>query len=106
MSTRSLIFAAAASLVMLPTLAAAETGGAVGGAIAGGAAGAVVGGPVGAAVGAGIGGVAGGAATGPDRNVVIERRDTTTTGSVGCQTTTKEKTDAFGDTTVKQKTEC
>ena len=105
MPARSIILSAAA-LFIVPSLALAETGGAVGGAIAGGAAGAVVGGPVGAAVGAGVGGIAGGAATGPDqRNVVIERRDTTT-GSIGCQTTTKEKTDAFGDTTVKQKTEC
>lgn len=60
-----------------------------------------------AAVGAGVGGAAGNAASGPDRkNVIIEHRDTTTTGSIGCSTTTKQKTDEFGDTTTKQKTEC
>ncbi len=30
----------------------------------------------------------------------------TTTGSVGCSTETKQKTDAFGDTTTTKKTEC
>jgi hypothetical protein len=30
----------------------------------------------------------------------------TTTGSVGCTTETKQKTDEFGDTTTKKKTEC
>lgn len=30
----------------------------------------------------------------------------TTTGSVGCSTETKQKTDAFGDTTTKKTTEC
>ena len=30
----------------------------------------------------------------------------TTTGSVGCTTETKQKTDAFGDTTTKKTTEC
>jgi|SRR3954454_12775269 len=95
------------SLFVLPTLASAETGGAVGGAAAGGAAGAAVGGPVGAAVGAGVGGAAGGAATGPDqKNVTIEHRDATTTGSTGCSTSTSQKTDATGDTTTKQKTNC
>ncbi len=59
------------------------------------------------AVGAGVGGAVGGSATGPDqKNVTIEHRDTTTTGSVGCSTTTKSKTDEFGDTSTKQKTEC
>ncbi|HEV2560372.1 MAG TPA: hypothetical protein VGU45_17250 [Microvirga sp.] len=29
-----------------------------------------------------------------------------TTGSVGCSTETKQKTDAFGDTTTTKKTEC
>ena len=106
MVCRNLKLAAAAALFVVPTIASAETGGAVGGAIAGGAAGAVVGGPVGAAVGAGIGGAAGGAASGPDRNVVIEHRDATTTGTVGCSTTTTQKTDAMGDTTTKQKTNC
>jgi hypothetical protein len=51
--------------------------------------------------------VAGGAASGPDqKNVIIEHRDVGTTGSTGCSTTTKQKTDEFGDTTTKQKTEC
>lgn len=96
-----------AALLAIPTFAAAETGGAAAGAAAGGVTGAVVGGPVGAAVGAGVGAAAGGAATGPDqKNVVIEKRDATTTGSVGCSTTTQQKTDAMGDTTTKQKTEC
>lgn len=84
-----------------------RVGGAAVGAAAGGVTGAVVGGPVGAAVGAGVGAAAGGAASEPDqKNVVIERRDSTTTGSVGCSTTTQQKTDAMGDTTTKQKTEC
>jgi hypothetical protein len=100
-------FGLIAGLVLAPGIAMAETGGAAAGAAAGGAAGAVVGGPVGAAVGAGVGGAVGGTATGPDqRNVVIERRDVGTTGSVGCSTSTTQKTDAFGDTTTKQKTEC
>jgi len=67
----------------------------------------VVGGPVGAAVGAGVGGAVGGSATGPDqKNVVIEHRDVGTTGAVGCSSTTKQKTDEFGDTTTKKTTEC
>jgi uncharacterized protein YcfJ len=100
-------FTIAAMLVAVPTLVCAEEGGAAAGAIAGGTAGAVVGGPVGAAVGAGIGGVAGGAASGPDqKNVIIEHRDVGATGSTGCSTTTPQKTDEFGDTTTKQKTEC
>ena len=104
---RSLTFAAAATLIALPTLAFADPAGTAAGAAAGGAAGAAVGGPVGAAVGAGVGGAAGDAASGLDRkNVIIEHRDTSTTGSIGCSTTTKQKTDEFGDTTTKQKTEC
>ncbi|GEO13028.1 hypothetical protein [Microvirga aerophila] len=100
-------FALAFALVAFPTLASAETGGAAAGAAAGGAAGAAVGGPVGAAVGAGVGGVVGGAASGPDRqNVIIEQRGPASTGSVGCSTSTTQKTDAFGDTTTKHKTEC
>jgi phage tail tape-measure protein len=104
---RHMKYALVAVALMLPNLALAETGGAAAGAAAGGAAGAVVGGPVGAAVGAGVGGVVGGAASGPDqRNVTIEHRNVESTGSVGCTTTTKQRTDAFGDTTTKQKTEC
>ena len=104
---RSLRFAAAAALIALPTVAFADPAGTAAGAAAGGAAGAAVGGPVGAAVGAGVGGAAGNAASGPDqKNVIIEHRDTSTTGSIGCSTTTKQKTDEFGDTTTKQKTEC
>jgi hypothetical protein len=96
-----------AALILCPAIASAETGGAAAGAAAGGAAGAVVGGPVGAAVGAGVGGAVGGSATGPDqKNVVIEHRDVGTTGSVGCSTTTKQKTDEFGDTSTKKTTEC
>ena len=41
-----------------------------------------------------------------DNPTVIEKRSVETTGSVGCSTTTKSKTDEFGDTKVKQKTEC
>ncbi len=37
---------------------------------------------------------------------VVQKRPVETTGSVGCSTTTKQKTDEFGDTTTKQKTEC
>ncbi len=37
---------------------------------------------------------------------VVQKRSVETTGSVGCSTTTKQKTDEFGDTKVKQKTEC
>ncbi|UVF18702.1 hypothetical protein HPT29_019755 [Microvirga terrae] len=107
MRVSDLKFAAAALLLTVPTLASAEEGGAAAGAIAGGTAGAVVGGPVGAAVGAGIGGIAGGAASGPDRkDVIIEHRDVGATGSTGCSTTTQQKTNEFGDTTTKQKTEC
>jgi hypothetical protein len=53
-------------------------------------------------VGAGVGGAVGGAATGPNRDVVIEKRGT---GSVGCSTTTKQSSDATG-TTTKQRTDC
>jgi hypothetical protein len=96
-----------ATVLILPTLALAETGGAAGGAAVGGAAGAAVGGPVGAAVGAGVGGAAGDAASGPDqKNVTIEHRNVGSTGSVGCSTTTKQKTDVTGDTTTKQQTNC
>jgi len=99
--------AVVAVALICPTLALAETGGAAAGAAAGGAAGAAVGGPVGAAVGAGVGGAVGGAATGPDQqNVTIEHRDGVgATGSVGCSTTTKQKTDVTG-TTTKQETNC
>jgi hypothetical protein len=41
-----------------------------------------------------------------DTPTVVEKRSVETTGSVGCSTTTKSKTDEFGDTKVKQKTEC
>lgn len=95
-----------AATMMVPSLALAEEGGAAAGAVAGGTAGAVVGGPVGAAVGAGVGGIVGGAASGPDRrNVTIEHRDVGTTGTVGCTTETKQKTDMTG-TTTKQETNC
>jgi hypothetical protein len=94
---RHMKYALVAVALTFPNLALAETG----------AAGAVVGGPVGAAVGAGVGGVVGGAASGPDQqNVTIEHRNVESTGSAGCTTTTKQRTDAFGDTTTKQKTEC
>jgi hypothetical protein len=96
----------AAALFAMPGFALAEMSGAAAGAAAGGAAGAVVGGPVGAAVGAGIGGAAGDAASGPDRNVTIEHRDVGSTGSVGCETVTKQRTDMSGDTVTKQRTDC
>jgi len=101
-------YALVVATLVVPTLAVAETGGAVGGAVAGGAAGAVVGGPVGAAVGAGVGGMVGGAASGPDqKNVVIEHRDVGTTGTTGCSTTSQQKTnDVTGSTTTKQQTNC
>jgi hypothetical protein len=83
-------FALVAMIIFAPTLALAETGGAAAGAAAGGAAGAVV-----------------GAASGPDRKkVIIEHRGVESTGSVGCSTTTKQKTNELGDTTTNQKTEC
>ena len=99
-------YAVLAAVLLLPSIAVADPGGAAAGAAAGGAAGAVVGGPVGAAVGAGVGGATGDAASGPDqKNVVIENRDVSTTGSTGCSTTTKQTTDATG-TTTKQQTNC
>ena len=39
-------------------------------------------------------------------SAVIEKRSVETTGTVGCSTTTKQKTDEFGDTKTKQKVEC
>jgi hypothetical protein len=39
-------------------------------------------------------------------SAVIEKRSVETTGTVGCSTTTKQKTDEFGDTKTKQTTEC
>jgi len=99
-------YAVLAATLLLPSIAAADPGGAAAGAAAGGAAGAVVGGPVGAAVGAGVGGATGDAASGPDqKNVVIENREVGTTGSTGCSTTTKQTSDATG-TTTKQQTNC
>jgi uncharacterized protein YcfJ len=99
-------YAVLATVLLFPSIAAADPGGAAAGAAAGGAVGAVVGGPVGAAVGAGVGGATGDAASGPDqKNVIIENRSVGTTGSTGCSTTTKQTTDATG-TTTKQKTEC
>ncbi|HEY8564834.1 MAG TPA: hypothetical protein VIL65_04990 [Beijerinckiaceae bacterium] len=99
------IAASTAALLSLPTLAFGTESGAAAGATTGAAAGAVVGGPVGAVVGAGAGAVVGGAASGPDRkDVVIEQRGSTT-GSVGCSTTTKQTSDASG-TTTKQRTDC
>ena len=41
-----------------------------------------------------------------DTPMVVEKREVETTGSIGCSTTTKQKTDEFGDTTMKQKIEC
>ena len=104
---KHLAILAAGALLASSTLALADSGGTAAGAIAGGAAGAAVGGPVGAAVGAGVGAATGNAASGPDqKNVVIEHRDVPATGSVGCSTTTTQKTNEVGDTTTKQKTEC
>ena len=41
-----------------------------------------------------------------DQPTVIEKRKVETTGSVGCETTTKKRTNEFGDTTTKKKIEC
>ena len=99
-------FVLAASLMAAPTLALAQSGGAVAGAAAGGAAGAIVGGPVGAAVGAGIGGAAG-ASSSDQKNVTIEHRNVESTGTVGCSTQTKQTSDsATGTTTTQQRTNC
>lgn len=40
-----------------------------------------------------------------DPDVVVRKKEITT-GTVGCESKTVKKTDAFGDTTVKHKTEC
>jgi hypothetical protein len=40
-----------------------------------------------------------------DPDVVIKKKEITT-GSVGCESKTVQKTDSFGDTNVKQKVEC
>jgi hypothetical protein len=37
---------------------------------------------------------------------VVEKRKVTTTGSVGCKSKTVQKTDEFGDSKTKHKTEC
>ncbi|WP_230532588.1 hypothetical protein [Microvirga roseola] len=96
-----------ASAIAFPGMAFAETGGAAAGAAAGGAAGAAVGGLAGAAIGAGVGGAAGDAASGPDQeNVTIERREIESTGSVGCETVTTQRSDATGDTVTRQRTDC
>src|SRR5215217_7013450 len=97
----------AATLIAASTLAFATETGAAAGAATGAAAGAAVGGPVGAAVGAGVGGASGHAATGPNRRgAVIEHRDVRGTGSTGCATKTKQKTNELGETKTKQKTVC
>lgn len=102
--TRLLVVAAGA-LLASSSLVMADSGGTAAGAVTGGVAGAVVGGPVGAAVGAAAGAAVGDAASGPDRKVIIEDHDVPT-GSVGCTTTTTQKTNGFGDTTTKQRTDC
>jgi phage tail tape-measure protein len=105
---KSLIAAfSALTLMGASTVAFATDTGAAAGAATGAAAGAAVGGPVGAAVGAGVGGVSGHAATGPNRRgAVIEHRDVRGTGSTGCATKTKQKTNELGETKTKQKTVC
>jgi hypothetical protein len=40
-----------------------------------------------------------------DADVVVKQK-TETTGSIGCESKTTSKTDAFGDTTVKKQTNC
>jgi hypothetical protein len=40
-----------------------------------------------------------------DPDVVIKKKEITT-GSVGCESKTVQKTDSFGDTKTKTKTEC
>jgi hypothetical protein len=40
-----------------------------------------------------------------DPDVVIKKKEVTT-GSVGCESKTVQKTDSFGDTKIKTKTEC
>ena len=104
MRTSFLAAASLAAVLTVPSFALATDQGAAAGATAGAVGGAAVGGPAGAAVGAGVGAAAGGAATGPNRDVVIERRGSTT-GSAGCSTTTKQTSDAAG-TTTKQRTDC
>jgi hypothetical protein len=99
-----LVIVAAGILLASASLASADSGGTAAGAVTGGAVGGAVGGPVGAAAGAAVGAAAGDAASGPDRKVIIEDHDTT--GSVGCSTTTTQKTNEYGDTKTKQKTEC
>jgi hypothetical protein len=97
----------ALTLIGASTVAFATDTGAAAGAATGAAAGAAVGGPVGAAVGAGVGGVSGHAATGPNRRgAVIEHREVRGTGSTGCATKTKQKTNELGETKTKQKTVC
>ena len=39
-----------------------------------------------------------------DPSVTVKKE--VTTGSVGCESKTVQKTDSFGDTKIKQKTEC
>jgi uncharacterized protein YcfJ len=105
---RKLVLAAfsASALLAAPVSSLATEGGAAAGAVTGGTAGAIVGGPVGAAVGAGAGAIVGGAASGPDRDrVIVEERAPATTGSVGCSTTTQQRSDVTG-TTTKQRTDC
>jgi uncharacterized protein YcfJ len=92
-------------LLASSAVAMADSGGTAAGAVTGGVAGAAVGGPVGAAVGAAAGAAVGDSASGPDRKVIIEDHDVPT-GSVGCSTTTTQKTNEFGDTKTKQRTDC
>jgi outer membrane lipoprotein SlyB len=76
---KTLMTAAIAALIAIPTLASADdraAAGAATGAAVGGVTGAIVGGPVGAAVGAGIGGTVGaGTAADQRRDVIIEHRN-------------------------------
>ncbi|HEX8664262.1 MAG TPA: hypothetical protein VF744_09560 [Beijerinckiaceae bacterium] len=105
MRTSILALASAAALFALPSLAIASDAGAATGAATGAAAGAVVGGPAGAVVGGAAGAVAGGAASGPNRTgVVVE--DRTTTGTVGCSSTTVRKENSMGDSKTVHKQEC
>jgi uncharacterized protein YcfJ len=101
---RYLVLAAGVLLASF-SVAMADSGGTAAGAVTGGVAGAAVGGPVGAAVGAAAGAAVGDSASGPDRKDIIEDHDVPT-GSVGCSTTTTQKTNEFGDTKTKQRTDC
>jgi hypothetical protein len=84
---RTIMLAAAAALLAIPTIASADpeaAGGAAAGAVGGAVVGGAVGGPVGAAVGAGVGGTVGAGTSPRSRDTVIIEKRTPSVSEKSC----------------------